>query len=63
MYFAGLLFCGAGIGSGNPWLSALGAVCFFSGAIKWIVWEPITNSFKKFQEERANLFETIKDPK
>ncbi len=63
VYFAGLFFSGVGIGSSNLWLSAMGVACFISGAVKWLVWEPITNSFKKFQEERANLFETIKDPK
>lgn len=63
VWFVGLFFFGAGIGTGNIYLSVIAVICFMSGAIKWLFWEPIRSSFAKFQEERAGLFETIKDPK
>lgn len=63
IWFAGLFFAGAGIGSSNIYLSAIAFICFMSGAIKYLIWEPLLSSFKKFQDERAGLFETIKDPK
>ena len=61
--FAGLLF-GGGIGytgSPNNWASIAGIVIIFSIMTKWFIWDPLTNSYKQYLEERNNLFQNIKE--
>lgn len=57
---------GAGLAVDDPYRSYLVAVpvlICFTFMIKWFIIEPIKSSWTRFQEDKKNLFNTIKEGK
>lgn len=47
-------------GDGGSRLSLLGIFIVFGYATKWFVWEPLCESWQRYQRQRLELFDTIK---
>ena len=63
-YIVGAFFVGAGIMAPQPWsnyIFAVPMIMLFCWTAKWWIWDELKKSWNKYQDEKQNLFNTIKD--
>lgn len=68
VYILGAMFVGWGfcefIDTGNPPISMqIGFAIWCSILLKWFFWDSISASWKRFEQERRDLFKTIDEGK
>jgi len=68
VYIIGAFFMGIGlkdtIETGTPSLSVkIGLAIWCSVLLKWFFWDTIADSWKRFEQERKDLFKTIDEGK
>lgn len=63
-YIIGAFFMGAGVVAPNPYdlyLLAIPMIVLFVHCSKWMVWDQVKASWRKYKTEKQELFPTIKD--
>jgi uncharacterized membrane protein len=68
VYIVGGFFIGMGLKdtltTGEPnWAVQLGAAIWCSVLLKWFFWDTFADSWKRFEQERRDLFKTIDEGK
>ena len=64
LFIFAMFIQGVGLAMAPPWsvwISGLGAAIVLGYLIKWAVWDNIKASWRRYQEERNQLFKTIRD--
>lgn len=65
-FMVGAFLVGAGLGAPDPysiWLLGTGCTLIYGWAVKWMVWDNAKKSWKKYCDERDNLFSVIRGDK
>ena len=63
-YIIGAFFLGAGVVAPRPYnmyLFAIPMIILFLWCSKWMIWDQLKDSWRKYQTEKQGLFPTIKD--
>jgi len=60
-WICSMAFFFLGLFSDKLYFQAIGVSMLIFGIFKWLIWEGVSDSYKKFKEEQNTLFEVIKN--